>query len=43
MIVGVIALFLALYNQDLLKLVLLSVSFYMPIFAMPMLCAVLGF
>jgi len=43
LIVGFFALLLALYNQDLLKLVLLSVSFYLPIFAMPMLLAVLGF
>lgn len=40
---GFFALFLALYNQDLLKLVLLSISLYMPIFSVPMLLAVLGF
>ncbi|MEL6153037.1 MAG: metal-dependent phosphohydrolase, partial [Bacteroidota bacterium] len=42
-VVGLFALFLALFNQDLLKLVLLSVSLYMPIFTIPMLMAVLGF
>lgn len=40
---GLAALFMALYNQDLLKLVLLSVSFYLPLFTVPMLLAVLGF
>ncbi|MEL6661012.1 MAG: sodium:solute symporter family protein, partial [Bacteroidota bacterium] len=42
-VAGSFALFLALYQKDLLKLVLLSVSFYMPIFAIPFLMAVLGF
>ena len=40
---GIWALVLSLYSNDLLALLLLSGSFYMPIFAMPMLWAVLGF
>ncbi|MEL6358452.1 MAG: sodium:solute symporter family protein, partial [Bacteroidota bacterium] len=42
-VAGSSALFMALYNQDLLKLVLLSVAFYKPIFVIPFLMAVLGF
>ena len=41
--IGLAALCLALYSQDLLFLVLLSGSLYMPIFTVPMLMAVLGF
>ena len=43
LVIGFFALLLALYSTDLLKLLLLSASFYMPIFAVPMLMAVLGF
>ncbi|MEM9416991.1 MAG: HD domain-containing protein [Bacteroidota bacterium] len=40
---GFLTLFLALYNQDVFSLVLFSVSFYLPVFPVPMLLAVLGF
>ena len=43
LVIGLAALCLALYSQDLLALVLLSGSLYMPIFTVPMLMAVLGF
>lgn len=42
-VMGLFALLLALYSKDLLSLLLLSGSFYMPIFAVPMLMTVLGF
>ena len=42
-VMGLFALSLALYSKDLLKLLLFSGSFYMPIFAVPMIMAVLGF
>ncbi|MEM7055371.1 MAG: sodium:solute symporter family protein [Bacteroidota bacterium] len=42
-VIGFAAVLLALYSSDLLSLVLLSGSFYMPIFTVPMLLAVLGF
>ena len=41
--IGFLGLFLALYGQDILSLVLLSVSFYVPIAAIPLLMAVIGF
>jgi len=41
--IGAFSLGLALYTQDLLKLLLLSGSFCMPIITVPMLLAVLGF
>lgn len=41
--IGFAALVLALHSSDLLSLVLRSGSFYMPIFTVPMLLAVLGF
>ncbi len=40
---GIWALFLSFYSNDLLALLLLTGSFFMPICAMPMLWAVLGF
>lgn len=40
---GLIALLLALYTRDLLSLLMLSGSFYLPIITVPMLLAVLGF
>jgi Na+/proline symporter len=42
-VLGFLALLLALYSTDILKLLLLSSSFYMPIITVPMLMAVLGF
>ncbi|MEL6153009.1 MAG: sodium:solute symporter family protein, partial [Bacteroidota bacterium] len=42
-IVGTLALLVALYSTDLLSLLLLSGSVYMPVFTVPMLMAVLGF
>ena len=43
LIIGTAALLIALYSSNLLSIVLLSGSFYMPIFTVPMLMAVLGF
>ena len=40
---GFLALLLALYSDELLKLLLLSNSFYMPIVSVPLLLAILGF
>jgi len=42
-VAGILALCMALYSKDLLSLILLSGSLYMPILAVPMLMAVLGF
>ena len=42
-IAGGAALLMALYSTDLLKMILLSGSFYMPVFAVPMLMSVLRF
>jgi len=43
LVLGVFALLLALRTTDLLKLMLLSVSFYMPIVTVPLLLAIFGF
>ncbi|MEM7055561.1 MAG: HD domain-containing protein [Bacteroidota bacterium] len=43
LILGVLALLLALYETDLLSLMLLSGSFYMPIVSVPLLLAIFGF
>ena len=40
---GVLALLLCLYETDLLSLILLSASFYMPIVGIPLLVSILGF
>ncbi len=42
-ITGILAILLSLYQQDLLELVLLGASFYMPIVSVPLLLAILGF
>jgi Na+/proline symporter len=43
MVIGFLALLLALYSTDILKLLLLSGSIYMPIVTVPILMAILGF
>ncbi len=43
MVIGFGALLLALYSKDLLKLILLTGSIYMPIVTVPILMAILGF
>lgn len=43
MVLGVFALLLALHTKDLLKLLLLSGSFYMPIVTVPLMLAIFGF
>ena len=42
-ILGALALVIALHMQDLLSILLLSGSFYMPIVSVPLLLAILGF
>ncbi|XWN34681.1 MAG: HD domain-containing protein [Roseivirga sp.] len=42
-VVGLFALLVALYNKDLLKLILFSGSIYMPVYTVPLIIAVLGF
>ncbi len=42
-VVGILSLIIALYSHELISLVVLAGSFYMPIYTVPMLMAILGF